>query len=457
MGLLSGGCSPHAIRRVRTTVAGMTVDRERMVDELARMVAVPSIGIEPEHGADVLRSAQQVAEAFRAVGVPVEVVTAGGGAPAVIGRREGPAGAPTVLLYAHHDVQPVGRRDEWGSEPFELTERDGRLYGRGSADDKGGVVVHLETLRELGEHPPVGIAVLIEGEEEIGSPTLQSLLDEHAKTLRADLVLAPDSVNPAPMVPSLTVSLRGLLSVGVSVRTMSAAVHSGIFGGAVPDALTALVRLLDSLVTPGGSPAVAGLHPGTGPSASVAPTEAGVRKGAGVLEGVELIGAGPLGQRLFDAPSVSVLGLDAPPTAGAANVLHPSARATVGFRLAPEDDPVSAFEAVRAHLEQHAPWGVQLEVELLQAGRGWRGKAGPVADLARTALTGAFGSATVDVGVGGGIPFVAAVSAALPDAAVLVTGVQDDRTRAHAPDESVDPDALVAMAQAQVELLRSLG
>ena len=194
-------------------------DEQRLLEDLTRFVAIPSVSADPAMAIDVHRSAAVVAEAFRDVGIDAAAVTAAGGLPAVVGRAEGPPGAPTVLLYAHHDVQPVGDLAAWRSDPFTLTPRDGRLFGRGTADDKGGIAVHLETLRALGRDLPVSVAVLIEGEEEIGSPTLAALLAEHADLLRADLVLAPDAVNAGPLAPTLTVSLRGLLNVLVTVRT----------------------------------------------------------------------------------------------------------------------------------------------------------------------------------------------------------------------------------------------
>ncbi|MEV0251874.1 M20/M25/M40 family metallo-hydrolase [Nocardia sp. NPDC050712] len=431
-------------------------DETRLIEDLSCFVSVPSVSADPERADEVRRSAETVADAFRSVGVTASVVCRAGGLPAVIGRRDGPPGAPTVLLYAHHDVQPVGDRQAWQSDPFTLTRRGDRLYGRGSADDKGAIAVHLETLRRLGPDLPVAVAVLIEGEEEIGSPTLAALLAEHRDTVRADFALAPDAVNAEVAVPALTMSLRGLLNVLVTVRTAAEPVHSGVFGGAVPDALTTLCRLVATMTDELGAVAIAGLSAGLGSEGG--PVAAEVRNQATMLPGVDYIGRGSMAGRLWDGPALSVLGIDAPPAAGAANILVPSARATIGIRLAPEQDPADALRAVREHLRAHVPHGAHVEVEVTAMGAGWRADpATPLTGLAQEVLTAAFGAPAVQIGVGGGIPFIAALIDALPGIDVLVTAIQDPHTQAHAPNESVAVSALMAATDAQVELLRRLG
>ena len=434
----------------------MIIDEQRIMQDLACFVAIPSVSADPPRIDDVARSAEVVAAAFRLVGVDAAPVVSGNGLPAVVGRLTGPPGAPTVLLYAHHDVQPVGDLDAWHSDPFTLTARDDRVYGRGAADDKGGVAVHLEALRALGPEPPVSVAVLIEGEEEIGSPTLAALLAEQADLVRADVVLAPDAVNAGPLAPTLTVSLRGILNVLVTVRTADRASHSGIFGGAVPDALGAMIRLLATLTDDDGAVAVDGLHPGV--NGAEGPDAADLRADSGLSPGVQLVGRGSLGARLWHGPALTVTGLDAPAAAGAANVLTPVARAAVSLRLAPEEDPADAFRAIEQHLRKHTPWGAHLEVQLVAAGRGWRSEAtSAVAGLAREVLGQVFGTPVTDVGVGGAIPFVATLIESMPSADVLVTAVQDPQTRAHAADESVSVPALAAAARAEADLLSRLG
>lgn len=434
----------------------MPIDEARLVQDLVRFGAIASISADPRHIEDVHRSAQTVAEAFRELGMKAKVVSAQGGLPAVIGRREGPEGAPTVLLYAHHDVQPVGDRSSWSSDPFTVTARSGRLYGRGTADDKGAIAVHLEALRCLGPDLPVTIAILIEGEEEVGSPTLSALLSEHLDQLDADVVIAPDSVNIQTMHPSLTVSLRGLLNVIVTVQTSQHQVHSGLYGGAVPDAIGALVRILASMSDDVGAVAIEGLMGAwTGASGQ---SERDIRRQSGLLEGVELIGRGTLGERVWDGPAVTITGIDAPPAAGAANVLTPRARAAVSVRLTPEQDPSDAMKALEAHVRSHTPWGADVTLEVTASGAGWRAeKETPGVELALRSLTEAFGSAPVAVGVGGGIPFIAALVEALPAVDVVVTAIQDPQSHAHAPDESVALSALVAATQSEMNFLAALG
>ncbi len=271
-----------------------------------------------------------------------------------------PPDAPTVLLYAHHDVQPTGGDDLWTSPPFEPTERDGRLYGRGAADDKAGVMTHLAVLRAYGGRPPVGVTLFVEGEEESGSPTLTALLQEHRDALACDVIVIADSANAAVDVPALTTSLRGLVDVTIEVAMLERQAHSGVFGGPVGDALTALCRTLASLHDERGDVAVPGLVTGTTDAPD--PDLDTFRADAGVLPGVELIGTGSVAERSWLKPAVAVLGIDAPRTDEVANVLLPRARAVVSLRLAPGDDAAKAQRALAEHLEAHVPWGAQVTV-----------------------------------------------------------------------------------------------
>ena len=328
--------------------------------DLEDLIRIPSVSADPARAADVQRSAEATAALFEAEGFTVRIVRAGDGAPAVIAKKPAPEGKPTVLLYAHHDVQPTGAVDEWTSAPFEPTERDGRLYARGAADDKAGIAAHLAAVRAFGNDLPVGVTVFVEGEEEIGSPTLLQLLDEYADDLAADAIVIADSGNWAIGQPALTVSLRGLVDCYVEVRTLEHAVHSGLFGGAVPDALTALCRLLATLHTDNGDVAVDGLHAGR--AAELDYPEDRFRAESSVLDSVRLIGSGSLVDRLWTRPAIAVLAIDAPRVADASNTLVPVARAKVSLRVAPGDDAVKAMEALRNHLEQNAPWGAQVTV-----------------------------------------------------------------------------------------------
>ena len=301
--------------------------------DLESLVRIRSVSADPASSAAMDTSARAVAGLLASAGLDVDVVRAGGGHPAVIGRHPAPPGAPTVLLYAHHDVQPTGDRADWDSEPFEPVERGGRLYGRGAADDKAGIALHLAALRALGGDLGVGVTVLVDGEEEIGSPTLGRILDDHRDSLAADVVVIADSTNWRVGVPALTTTLRGGVAAVVEVRTLRHAVHNGVYGGPVPDALTTLIRLLATLHDDRGDVAVAGLHRGTADPLDL--TDERLRADAGVVDGVRLIGTGALTSRLWAGPAVSVVGIDAPAVDGAPLTLAPVARAKVSLRIAP--------------------------------------------------------------------------------------------------------------------------
>jgi cysteinylglycine-S-conjugate dipeptidase len=425
--------------------------------DLERLVRIPSVSADPAAKPQVQASAGEVATLLGQAGMPeVDVLTVDGGQPAVIGKRPAPPGAPTVLLYAHHDVQPTGDRTGWDSDPFEPTERDGRLYGRGAADDKAGIAAHLAALRAHGDQLPVGVTVLVEGEEEIGSPTLERFLSEYRDRLRADVVVFADAANWTVDVPSLTTSLRGAAPVIVEVRALEHAVHSGMYGGPVPDALTALCRLLATLHDEQGNVAVAGLARGEADPLDL--TEAQFRADAAVLDGVRLIGTGGLTERLWARPSITVIGIDAPSVAAASNTLVPAARAKISLRVAPGDDVNNASAALAAHLEAHAPWGVHVTVHRQATAAPYRAPAGgPAYQAARWALAEAFGSPAVDVGAGGSIPFVTGYADLFPEAEILISGVEDPDTRAHGANESLHLDMFERACLAETLLLHRLG
>jgi cysteinylglycine-S-conjugate dipeptidase len=434
------------------------VDRELpgVRADLERLVRIPSIAFPGFDHSQVQRSAEATAELLRGCGLEVEVVRAGG-QPAVIGTRPAPPGAPTVLLYAHHDVQPVGDQTRWDSDPFTPTERNGRLYGRGSADDKAGVMAHVAALRALGDALPVGVVVFVEGEEEFGSESLERLLAERRDEISADVIVIADSGNWDIGEPALTTSLRGIVNFTVEVRTLASAVHSGMFGGAVPDALTALCRLLATLHDDAGDVAVAGLA--RRPAAPLDYEPERLRAEAGMVDGVKLIGTGAVVERLWTRPALSVLGIDAPATGEAPNALVPSAKALVSLRIAPGEDPTKAYDAVEAHLGAHAPWGAQVTTTLVQDGAPFAIDAnGAAYDAARAAFRTAWdGVEPVDIGVGGSIPFIATFAEMFPDAAILVTGVEDPYAKAHGPNESLHLGEFARACLAEALLLHNLG
>ena len=425
--------------------------------DLEDLVRIESVSADPERAGEVQRSAEAVKALFDAEGFTSEIVSEDGGAPAVIAHKQGPEGAPTVLLYAHHDVQPENDHADWDSPPFEPTERGDRLYARGAADDKAGIAAHLGAIRVFGDDLPVNVVMFIEGEEEVGSETLPALLERHREALRADVIVIADSGNWDIGVPALTTSLRGLVRMDIEVRTLTHAVHSGMWGGLVPDSLMALSRLLTSLHDDQGNLAIAGLR--SGPAADVDYPEERLRTESGAAPGIEWIGSGSAVERLWTKPALSITGLDAPQVAGASNTLVPAARARLSLRIAPGDTTANAVQRLTEHLEAHVPWGATLTTTLVDTGEATQIDAtGPAYDAARAAFTEAWdGTEPIDMGVGGSIPFIAEFLDAFPEASVLVTGVEDPDTRAHGANEGLHLAEFERVVLAETLLLAKLG
>jgi acetylornithine deacetylase/succinyl-diaminopimelate desuccinylase-like protein len=424
-------------------------------EDLEALTRIPSVSLAAFDQAHVQASAMAVAELLRAEGLEVEIVIEGG-RPAVIGHADGPDGAPTVMLYAHHDVQPPGAETAWDSPPFEPTERDGRVYARGIADDKAGVMAHVAALRAHSGGLPVGVTVFVEGEEEIGSDSLAAILERHGEKLRADAIVLADSANWAIGKPALTTTLRGMIRLVLTVRALDHGVHSGMFGGAVPDAITALIRMIATLHDGEGSVAVAGLKSGL--AADLEYPEQRLREESGLLDGVELIGTGSILSRMWTKPSITTIGIDAPSVATSSNTLVPQAAAKISMRIAPDQDPHEAYQLLAEHLRASAPWGVEVDIQLDDEGSGFSADAsGPIYDQARAAFADAWGVAPVDVGIGGSIPFVAAFAQRFPDAGILITGVEDPDTRAHGANESLHLGEFGRVCLAEAVLLERLG
>jgi len=418
------------------------------VADLSRLVRIPSVSwdaFDPRH---VAESADAVAGLVRELGVFEEVAVSRAairdsdqlGQPAVLATRRARGGKPTILLYAHHDVQPPGADEDWDSLPFEPTARGDRLYGRGAADDKAGVVAHIAAIRAfietVGEDFELGLALFIEGEEEFGSNSFTNFLSEHREQLAADVIVVADSDNWDTETPALTVGLRGNVTFKLTVRTLAHASHSGMFGGAVPDAMLATVRLLATLHAEDGSVAVAGLT-----SAEVETPdydESRLREEAALVDGVTSIGSGSILGRIWSKPAITVTGIDAPSVANASNTLIPAVSVRISARIAPGQDADEAFVAIERHLRAHAPFGAQVEISDVNQGNGFSvDTSGWAVAEVETAMADAWGVAPVEMGIGGSIPFIADLVQLFPEAQILVTGVEDPDSRAHSPNESL--------------------
>jgi len=419
---------------------------DETIGQLTDLVAIPGIAWPSFDPAPLNRSADAVAALVRASGFDdVRILrcdkedgTPGG--PAVVARRPAAAGKPTVLLYAHHDVQPTGDLALWETDPFTAVERDGRLFGRGAADDKAGILAHIAAYsavtRVLGDELGLGVTFFFEGEEEAGSPTFRSFLETHRELLRADVIVVADSSNWKVGIPALTTSLRGLVDGTIEVKVLDHAVHSGMFGGPVLDAPTLLARLIATLHDDEGSVAIKGLV--SRDDVVVDLTEEEYRTDASVLDGVKLAGTGSIASRMWTKPALSIIGFDAPAVDVASNTLLPRARAKFSLRLAPGQDPAAAMDAVRKHVEDNAPFGAQVVFTPGESGSSFlTDTSSKAASVAMWALGEAWGVPAVEMGIGGSIPFIADLTELYPDVQILVTGVEDPDSRAHSANESL--------------------
>lgn len=439
----------------------ITADFPKTVDFLKELIKIPAVSSLPQHEPDLVKSAEFIVAELGKIGFHAEITTVTDPAtgltsrPAIIGEKPGPAGSPTVLLYAHHDVMPAAGQSGWDTEPFVPVEKDGRLYGRGASDDGAGIAVHLAALKAWGENLPVTVKLFIEGEEEVGSPTFQTFLEQHRDFMESDVIIVTDSSNWDAQTPAITTGLRGALIVDVKVRTLTHTVHSGQFGGTALDALTSLCRLLATLHTETGAVAVPGLVREL--SADVDYPEADLREQMGAVDGLELIGEGDLASRLWTQPTATVIGIDCPDIAHSANTLIPEATARISMRIAPGEDPQHAAKQLRDYLLAHAPFGAEVQVDLRESGAAYAADLdAPATKLMHQALSEAFGKTAVHIGVGGSIPFIATFQELFPHAQILVTGVEDPLSQAHSENESQDLATLQAAALAEALFLGRL-
>jgi acetylornithine deacetylase/succinyl-diaminopimelate desuccinylase-like protein len=410
----------------------------RLKEDLARLVAVPSLSEwgYPEHTRPALLEAHQaVVELLRDAGVEsFSSLELEGTAPVITGEIPAPPGAPTVLLYGHYDVVPAGDESLWTSPPFEATERDGAIYGRGAADSKSNILVHVGALRAWEGKPPVGIKLLIEGQEEVGSPLEEGYPSANPEPFRADAILVADGGSIRAGQPSLTVSLRGDARITVEVRTLASNKHSGQYGGAAPDALVVLLRALASLWDEHGDVAVEGLRREEWSGESY--TDEEFRALAELEEGMPIVGTGGIGSKIWSGPGITVLGIDCPAVDGAPASVQSHARAVLNVRIHPEQPAAEAQAIVMRHLEAERPFGVPLQVTAGAIGDGYRAaSSGPAWDAMIAAMSTAWGADTVEIATGGAIPLVKAMSEGVPEATMFVFGATDSFANIHGPDE----------------------
>ncbi|MFE7762805.1 dipeptidase [Streptomyces sp. NPDC057438] len=442
---------------VAETVASLIPRAKEELSELVAFTSVADFDQYPRSESE--GAAHWVADALRAEGFQdVALLDTPDGTQSVYGFLPGPEGAKTVLLYAHYDVQPPLDEAAWTSPPFELTERDGRWYGRGAADCKGGVIMHLLALRALKANGgvPVHVKVIAEGSEEMGTGGLQRYAEAHPELLAADTVVIGDAGNFRVGLPTVTTSLRGMVAMRVRIDALEGNLHSGQFGGAAPDALAALIRVLDSLRAEDGTTTVDGLA-SEGVWDGLQYPDARFREDARVLDGVRLVGDGTVADRIWARPSATVLGIDAPPVVGATPSIQASARALIGLRVPPGVDVRHAIKLLEAHLVAHTPWGARVACEPIGHGEAFRADtASPAYEAMALAMAVAYpGQEMQYAGHGGSIPLCNTLAALYPDAEILLIGLSEPEARIHAVDESVSPQELERMAVTEALFLRN--
>jgi acetylornithine deacetylase/succinyl-diaminopimelate desuccinylase-like protein len=439
---------------LKSAVADHMPRLKELLATLIRMKSVSADGYDP---AGVREAGDTIVSMLEATGFDnAQLLESSNGHPAVFAEIPGPEGAPTVLLYAHYDVQPPGPIEEWETGPFDPVERNGRLYGRGAADNKAGIVMHLGAIAAHGDGLPVGIKLFLEGEEEAGSEGLPEILDKYSDLFNPDVIVIGDGGNWEVGTPAFISSLRGIVGVKLELRTLESAVHSGQYGGVVPDALTALCRLLATLHDDAGNVAIEGLVSNEIEDSLDVPEQM-ARAQTGAVEGLELIGEGSIPSRLWTKPAISVLAIDAPPVAEAIGQLVPVARAKVSMRIPPGQDTQEALDALKAHLMANVPWGARLDFFYEESGDATvLGSDNFAVEVWREAFEEAFGKEAVEMGAGGSIPFIATFAELYPDAPILVVGASDPTSAFHAPNESQDLADLEKVTVSEAIALRLL-
>lgn len=434
---------------VERALAQFARNKQEYLDDLKALVRVPSVSFPGFDPAPVRQSAVETVRLMQRRGLEnARLLELEGAHPYAYGERIVSSSAPSVLLYAHHDVQPAGDAESWQSPPFEPTERDGRLYGRGSADDKAGVVMHtsaVDSWVRATSSLPLNVKLIVEGEEEMGSVHLDEFLAKHAELLRADAIVITDTTNFETGLPSITTALRGLVACDVEVRALKQSVHSGMWGGPIPDPVMGLCRMLASLSTPDGKMAIAGVYdtvrrptPQEERSIRALPSDdAHFRRQVGLLPAVELLSRSPW-QSIWREPSLSINAIAASSRKDVRNIVCESAWAKVGIRIVPDMDPADTLAKLVKALENSVPWGLECRIEPEHTTGWWcTDTSHPAFSAACRALEKGYGKAPVEIGCGGSIPLVEPLARRLGNVPALLIGVEDPYANAHSDNESV--------------------
>ena len=427
--------------------------QKEVIDVLKLLVKIESISSEKKHYKDVEQSAESVKDLFEGLGLTSKISKSNEGMPAVLAQTEQDPSKKTVLLYAHHDVQPVGDLSLWETDPFVPEIIDGRLYGRGSGDNKAGVVTHYEVIKALKDNPPVNIKVFIEGEEEIGSPTMEQFIKENKEDLEADVIVIADSGNIKSGLPTVTTSLRGLVDGSIVVDQPMKAVHSGLGGGIVPDAFMVLSKIISSFHNDKGELQIEGLTPSEGEVFEIPKDD--IKKLLGSEE-INLFETDSYSKRLWLEPALSVLAIDAPNVDESINLLIPSTKAKVSLRLPPTEDPDHAMKMLEEHIEKNTPWGAQ--VKFIPESKGSGVVADPKKEFTKKLITEfkeVWKTEPAYMGVGGSIPFANVFTEQFPEAELVLIGPGDDEGNAHAPNESVSIEDIEKLIQSLINTLKN--
>ena len=440
-----------------------TPDRSRIFSDLAALVSFNSPHSTPELADEHEAACAWTVAALEKAGLKVTRYPTVDDADTIVAVKEPVGDAPTVLLYSHYDVVPAGDPAAWTSGPFELTERDGRWYGRGAADCKGNLAMHLEALRLLEQNggTDLGLKVVVEGSEELGGEDgLVKLIESDPEIFRADVILIADSGNAAVGEPTLTTSLRGGAQIKVTVETLEGAIHSGSFGGAAPDAAHALVRIADSLFDEHGRTTIDGVDTTTKWSGDAYERDT-FRTDAGVLDGVQLLGTveDEPADMCWARPAVTMIGFTSTPVAEAVNAVNPRAEAQFNLRVPAGQNAAEVAQKMVEHIHAHTPWGAKVDVEVSGINEPFATdpERPGVAKLGEC-LREAYGAETLTVvGSGGSIPLTITLQEQFPEAEIALFGVEEPACGIHGVDESVDPTEIERIAVAEARFLQTYG